>query len=236
MTKGDRHTFRLGNSTVELEETDRTRFAVGSPAGVKSSTWRFWANKKGDFYLATRTLGGILKTSFHRDGRCHTGFTTEYQAKKNSLAPLDSSRHLDVWHLPEESSVCACQILIPGGELRVFPAQDPGRVTWIPAPPQEQQFVGSICILQPDAEMGIWPGAEHGAFPIALLAAGTRRAWVVGHIQPLHPNVAKSVEFERERLGARGVPKATGNRALLFGNPDDNSRHWLLDLAWQDTD
>ena len=49
----------IGRSQLDLEEVDAIRFALGSVGGARSSTWRVWGNKKGDFYLATRTLGGI---------------------------------------------------------------------------------------------------------------------------------------------------------------------------------
>lgn len=62
---------------MRLTESKETvlRWAVGSPNGLSGTAWRFWGNKKGDFYLSGRSLGHIMKTSFHRDGRCQTGLT-----------------------------------------------------------------------------------------------------------------------------------------------------------------
>ena len=54
------------------------RWAIGAPDGPRSSAWRLWGNKKGDIYVAVRSLGGIIKASFHRDGRCQVGFTDSY--------------------------------------------------------------------------------------------------------------------------------------------------------------
>jgi hypothetical protein len=56
------------------------RWAVGSFHDACSSIWRLWGNPKGDIYAAVRNLGGVTKASFHRDGKCHVRFTSEYAA------------------------------------------------------------------------------------------------------------------------------------------------------------
>ena len=47
---------------TELGKSDGVRWAVGEQNGRRSSTYRFWGNKKGDFYLAARSIGGSLKS------------------------------------------------------------------------------------------------------------------------------------------------------------------------------
>src|SRR6266436_5657406 len=52
------------------------RFAVGSREDLRSSIWRLWAN--GDeLYLATRSVAGISKISFHRSGICRYARNTK---------------------------------------------------------------------------------------------------------------------------------------------------------------
>ena len=70
------------------------RWAVGTPESPRSSTWRFWANKKGDFYLSMQSAVGIVKASFHTDGNCHIGHTSEYW-KKQMLE--NAGRHWNKW-------------------------------------------------------------------------------------------------------------------------------------------
>lgn len=45
------------------------RFAVGRGGDLRSSVWRLWANKN-DLFLATRSLAGLSKISFHASGVC----------------------------------------------------------------------------------------------------------------------------------------------------------------------
>ena len=124
MAKEDKGRVRLGERELKFKEVNSIRFAVGSADARRSSTWSVGGNKKGDFYFSTRTLGGILKTSLHLDGRCHYAFTAEDLGKPQSLASKNRSRLLDRWNLPEAPFCCASRILMPETELRAFPTKD----------------------------------------------------------------------------------------------------------------
>src|SRR5688500_16694613 len=104
--------IRLGNREFDIEEPRRggLRWAVGSSGNVRSSTWRFWGNKKGDFYLSARSIGGLFKTSFHRDGNCFAGFTREYLASQREKGTPVPQRFVDGWSLDTSCSVRAFQI------------------------------------------------------------------------------------------------------------------------------
>src|SRR5688572_6774902 len=113
---------------VMLKPGDGIRWAVGSSDGFRSSTWRFWGNKKGDCYMSVRVLGGTFKMSFHGDRRCHSAFTTEY-VQRVSLA---RSRFMDQWTLPDEMIVKGLQVLTPVSELRVFEEDNEKLMKWLP--------------------------------------------------------------------------------------------------------
>jgi hypothetical protein len=44
------------------------RFAVGSPGGRSSSSWKLWSEKNSDIYLIQRSMGRVHKFSFHQGG------------------------------------------------------------------------------------------------------------------------------------------------------------------------
>jgi hypothetical protein len=94
--------FHIGPHVVTAEDLPSRagiRWAVGSPDGRRSSTWRLWGDKKGDVYLSMRSQGGRLKASFHRDRHCSVGFTKEYESIAKERFGADS-RHWERWRLP----------------------------------------------------------------------------------------------------------------------------------------
>jgi hypothetical protein len=116
---------QIGAHTFELESAMRggLRWAVSTPDGPRSSIWRLWGNKKGDVYLSVRSLGGVLKASFHRDRRCQVGFTSNYT--ETAIQRFGArSRHWERWVLPEAPTVRAVQIVVPANELVPFGAND----------------------------------------------------------------------------------------------------------------
>lgn len=112
-TAGPRLPFIYVQETAERLRRRKEEWR-GSPTGPRSSTWRFWGNKKGDFYVSVRPLGGIVKTSFHRDGRCHTGLTGTYAESIGRAA----ERHWDRWDLPADAATRALEIADDCGSVR----------------------------------------------------------------------------------------------------------------------
>src|SRR5262245_31477213 len=124
----------------------KIRWAIGSSDGPRSTTWVLWENKKGDIYVATRSLGGTIKASFHRDGKCHFGFTSEYEATASRRFGV-SKRLFEKWQLPDDPVVRVLQILVPHSELRAFADRHPtDDVTWLPMPSEGSMGVVSIFI------------------------------------------------------------------------------------------
>ena len=234
MAYGDKTRVWLGKGELELEEASSIRFAVGAANGRRSSTWRVWGNKKGDFYFSTRTLGGIVKTSLHRDGTCHYGFTSDYVAKPKSLAPKNRSRLLDRWHLPDAPFCAASRILIPEAELRDFPTVDSDQMRWLTPPPPGGLFAAAVYVFRPDALGDGWPGADKGSIPIGVLTTGSRSAWVVGINQAMDAKTAAWLDNERRRLAESiKVEKAVGHRMVLAGAEGPDGARCYLEVAWQ---
>lgn len=60
------------------------RFVVGSPNGPRSSEWAVWS-RKSDVYVASRTLGGIQKFSFHPPNLCRHALTKEHVKRAEKI-------------------------------------------------------------------------------------------------------------------------------------------------------
>lgn len=216
---------------IEIEPRGNAiRWAVGSPSGLRSSTWRLWGNKKGDIYVAVRSLGGITKVSFHRDGRCQVGFTDNYAATASRRFGV-SSRHWEKWRLPADPMVRVLQVLVPHSELRSFADRTPRDITWLPTPPEGSVAVVSIFVSAQGSELQLRSGA-HAVIAIGNLQASTRTAWVVYAHNSVDAVMATLIADKRAQLTR--IPGATrwprGTRAALWDSRTDHDRH-VLELA-----
>jgi hypothetical protein len=237
VTKNKRK-IQFGKSIIEFEEAKRggLRWAMGSLDGPRSSTWRLWGNKKGDIYVSVRSLGGILKTSFHRDGNCHTGLTSHYAGSGDSLAPKEGSRYWDQWQLPNDPVVRALQIVVPSSELRKYKSNESAQMKWLPSSIPGSVSVVSIFIAQPGA-LKTRPAAEHGAKPLGIIMTNNRIVWAVYAENPIDDNGRAEIEKYRAKVtnmpGAAKVPKKPEIRAILWGS-ENNQDRFFIELAWDD--
>ncbi len=60
------------------------RFAIKNFTGDSSCIWRFWVTRKGDVYLAMRSLAHVVKLSFHVSGSCRNAIVKERERYINS--------------------------------------------------------------------------------------------------------------------------------------------------------
>ena len=217
---------------VELRAGEGIRWAIGSPDGLRSSTWRFWGNKKGDFYLSVRSLGGTFKTSLHRDRRCQTGFTKEYATR----TALERQRHLDNWELPDRVIVRAFEVVTPPAELSRFQASDKQRMKWLPTAPPGSASVVTVFVASPKyfSETGEpYPGAERGADLVGLAFARNRSAFLVHSQQLFQQHLALDIEKYRKQLAdnmsLNGIAESD-SRAVLFGGDGAETRY-VVEIA-----
>lgn len=69
------------------------RFAVGSPFGLRSRSWRLWVPKrKSDVYISSRRLGNSVKVSLHEPGPSRIALTTEWLRQTSYQAPEGRDR------------------------------------------------------------------------------------------------------------------------------------------------
>lgn len=207
------------------------RWAIGSPDGLRSSTWRIWGNAKGDIYVAVRCLGSVMKASFHRDGKCHLGFTEEY-AKRAARGIENASRHWEKWKLPAAPVTRGLRILVPHAELRRFAGHDDGAVVWLRPP--DPGSIGTISIIFAPSQTNLeLPADLPSARVVGLVSTGLRDAWVLyAHSVP-DATWTRVIATERAKLAA--LPRPTtispNMRAVVWDSRPDHDRH-ALELAY----
>lgn len=224
--------FEVG---AEKAKRGGIRWAVGTQDGPRSSTWRLWGdNKKGDVYISRRGFGGIDKVSFHRDGNCQIGFTSEYEETAKKLFPHFPSRHWNRWKIPDKPLVRALQIVVPNSELRAFPSEEEEQMTWIPAPPRDSMSVVSIFFTKPGAEE-IWPGAAEGIKPLGVIQSPKRITWAVYSDNPIDFTLKAWIDHHRLMMASRPMaadaPHEPDTRVMLWGFRDEHDL-FLFELAW----
>lgn len=206
------------------------RWAIGSSHGPRSSSWRLWGNKKGDIYVAVRSLSSTTKASFHRDGRCQVGFTDKYAATASRRFAV-GSRHWEKWRLPADQVVRVLQVLVPYSELRRFTGRNDRDVTWLLAPPKGSVVVVSVFISAQGIELRV-PSNTHAATVVGNVSTSTRTAWLVYARNPIDAAMAHLISDERAKLSR--IPGATSwplnTRAALWESRGDHDRH-VLELA-----
>lgn len=221
----------MKNSDFRVEKV--FRFGVGYPDGPRSGIWRVWANAKGDFYFSARVLGGILKTSLHRDSRCHTGFTSEYFKNPDTLSPKNRSRHLDQWVLPSNPAVAAAEILIPETELRIFPIKSPNKIIWL-TPPDKNHLVGVLFVV---ATKGIdvdWNSFKYNLEPLGVIDTNTKSLFIVFRKGPMTQEHQYQINKELCRAKKKiSEEKQIGRRLILLGQKGNRPRQFI-EFAWQD--
>ena len=92
------------------------RFGVRNSQGAHSSEWMvMWKTNTSDVYLATRTLGGMMKVSLHASGRCHIRAADREHWKGPGKPP----EFLDAWQINIASPFeYPFAVIFPEQELR----------------------------------------------------------------------------------------------------------------------
>ena len=120
----------------EVQAGGTIRFAVGSPTGLRSSTWRIWSAKHTkDVYLAARSIAGLQKVSLHESQSWSHSFVSDERAKP--FVRPGSSRHVDIWPAPAsfgEGWRRGYCIIVPSTDLRPWPQVEPGDIAFAPLP------------------------------------------------------------------------------------------------------
>jgi hypothetical protein len=117
------------------------RFAVGSPAGPRSRTWRLWVpRRKSDVYVSSRRLGNSVKVSLHEPGPARFALTSEFMRKGSWKAPEGRDPRLAAeWDRPRPKPpnriARPLAIVVPWDEVLEREVEETGDVIWTPPPP-----------------------------------------------------------------------------------------------------
>jgi hypothetical protein len=126
------------------------RFAVGSPAGPRSTVWKAFTNR-GDIYLQSRMMGANAKLSFHASGIAQWSFQEDWFRKNRPDRPL-AERHINTWKwtLPSGSTTTHLyRVYIPESELRPIKVSEKlDKVRWVPAP-EVGHMISVDCYVSP---------------------------------------------------------------------------------------
>ena len=199
---------------LDLHPRDGVRWAVGRKGGRRSATWRLWGHKKGDAYLAMRSLGAHIKVSFHRDRRCNVGFTSEFAAEGKETFGIEP-RHWHRWKLPDAPVARAFQVVIPDSDLATFDEDDAEPMAWIPSPGNGRAIVFTVLIAEPPDSFR-WSSPDKDGTLLGFMGCPTRMTWLVHHSQELDAGTYGMIDRERRRAASHAGAKL-GHAALMDG-------------------
>lgn len=156
------------------------RFGVSDGAGKRAATWVLVAARppKNDLYLACRSLGGALKTSFHESGDWRTAYIeAAFQELVESTGPEAQDRIIVQWPRPPELApgiTLAFRIVTPWtAVVSAIKSSDATKVTWVPNAPEGKATEITILISAADTTVSGWPGKDSmgtclvGSMPLA---------------------------------------------------------------------
>jgi hypothetical protein len=129
-------------------------FGAGSPDGPHGNIYKLWGidgdvrpDGPTDFYLAERSQGTILRTSFHKSGKWRTAVTDAAVKAGKVALPDGADRKVSGWDRPEMHArgfVGAYKVAVPSSELRTGTLKLPkAPVHWVadPGPRKAVQFI-----------------------------------------------------------------------------------------------
>jgi len=210
------------------------RFAIGSPGGLTSNSWRFWTTSSGDSYLACRDNAQELKVSLHASGRWRMAFTSEARAKNPALVPAGTNRAWEVWQEPLPvlpDTVVAFRLIFPTSELAVRPEQRTTKqwrdTLFIESAPPDS---GKLTVVTVFVTVGD-PELRHESEPSLRFASlelnNGRRAQLVAHADPEldMPNlIASNRAGALKRATSKGIDVPHEGYLYFFGKQRDGAR------------
>jgi hypothetical protein len=225
---------RIGHSAKGL------RFAVGEPAGPRSSVWRVWMNdRRDDVYIAARSLASDLKVSLHPNF-WYFGFTRKHAERGSSVVPPGADRKMHVWERPGEFGAGwtrAFAIVVPASEVIEAPTPYAGsEAVWFPKPADGEAIHFTVLLSKPGAARGRrgYPNADgfddSTEFLTRLDMTTGEQLWVVAHVAPmtdedterLERTRASFEEHRRQELVNRAKKSPSFSpRALVFADSSD---------------
>lgn len=207
------------------------RFAVGSPNGTTSNTWRVWTNGD-DVYLACRDNFKETKVSLHASGRWRMGYTNEALARNANLVGAGQDRAWEVWDEPPATVpnvVVAFHLYFLGSELAVRPEQrkhkDWASVLHVEGPSSGSMVTVTLFVTSGDLLL------EADGRPSLHLASlqleNGRFAQLVARVDPegkMPDLLAAAAAAARRQTDAAGVATPAEAYGYFFGHDDNGAR------------
>lgn len=198
------------------------RWAVGTPAGLRSQTWSlFGVTSDDDVYLGPRWQTHVIKLSLHRSGRWRMAWTDEYA---KSVGLPDDNRVLTRWEPPGELRPgwrhAVTVLMTPESLMQQSPERRPNKVAFYPPPNPDGALWFRILIGQPGSELAVTGAVEVGT--LHLPSGG-----MVGVIVRPGPlslgSAAKVAELRAQMLAAVTAVGARRNTAFAWGRMADDA-------------
>lgn len=208
------------------------RFAVGDPNGMTSNSWRVWAERRSEVYIACRDNFTETKVSLHASGRWRMGFTSEAIKKNPMLVQPSENRAWEVWDKPLETlpqTTTAFHLYFPTSELAVDASQRVGKqwknVVYLEAAPPRKTTTVTLFITNGDISL------RHESKPSFLLANyrldNSRYAKLMAHGDPegtLPDMITQAVESGNEMARKKRIALPSTAFSYFFGYRDNGAR------------
>ena len=225
------------------------RFAVGSPTGPRSRTWRLWVPRgKSDVYVSSRRVSNSIKVSLHEPGPSRFALTSEFVRASGFQAPEGRDPRLAFeWKRPRPEHpnrfARPFAILVPWDEVVDRDYPETGNVVWT-EPPAEGSCVNFDLVYSP---AGVTVTGHPGARSMGTKLVGKvelqngQGVFITSVVREMTAGLRAQVEMMRAGriLDADGNPiEKTG--MLAFGtepNPDADDGTFigtLLDVTRPD--
>jgi hypothetical protein len=218
------------------------RFAVGSRAGLRSSTWRVWSAKNTtDVYVAARSIADVQKISLHKTGSWSHSFVSHEKAAP--FVPPGASRHLTIWQRPPqfgEGWTRGYVVIVPWTELRRWPEPEKGDIVFAPDPGNGRWVHIEIVFVDAGTTTRLVFDEEMYLLGSLTLVDGSEVKVIARKVRPA-PDEARRLAAAREEVIAhmrqsRKEMIAEFNdpstRIGVHGNQTDGTR-FCVDLALQ---
>jgi len=221
------------------------RFAVGTYDGSRSAVWRAWRHgnaSKSDIFLASRSLAGTLKISFHESGEIRDAFTSQYYGQLVTRGQGAPGRVRVAWRRASYEATGSAriyQVCFPHSELRSWPLEgglSAGDVTWIPATPDYETTCVEFLVTKPGLdtiEMKNLKPATKGPIAHWYLPSG-ENFLVVPRYANLEPALATNIRVAVAKITMGIGPPVAPEPSLrmnLVVNPSDGLGA-TIETAW----
>jgi len=210
------------------------RFAVGTPDGPRSSTWRVWVGDDGSAFVSTRTLGGNLRVSLHASGRWRIAFADPSTPPR--IGGPAGHRAFDTFRPGPEIKPGVrhgVMVVIPWLAVGLPPGATPDArgIYWLPPPAEGQVTCVPVFLTAPDTVVDGAVASRTGrrGSGVALkYATRAARPEEVAQWTGLDAPLTAS-EGDETAGTAADADTADIKEGFVVGTMPDGTR-WLLDL------